>query len=53
MTLPRSNEKLNDEEIAELKALKEAIKYHPHSVSPEKMEILTDLLIRSIEHETV
>jgi len=48
MTLSRTNpSELTKEEWDELVALKEAINYSPHTVSPEKMELFTELLVRS------
>ena len=38
---------LTDDEWKELVALKEAINTHPASVHPEKMELFTELLVRS------
>lgn len=38
---------LTDEEWNELVALKNAINYNPASVSPEKMELFTELLVKS------
>jgi hypothetical protein len=50
MSLPRtSTGKLTKEEVDELFALKCAINYAPHTVSPEKMEKFTELFVRSIE----
>ena len=40
---------LTAEEWNELIALKEAINYAPHTVSPEKMEKFTELMVRSLE----
>ena len=39
--------KLSDEEWSELVALKNAINYNPASVHFEKMELFTELLVRS------
>jgi len=48
MTLSQStNQDLTDEEWQELVALKEAININPASVHPEKMELFTELLVRS------
>jgi hypothetical protein len=48
MTLSRTDSSdLTKEEWNELVALKEAINYSPHTVSPEKMELFTELLVRS------
>jgi len=48
MTYSQSNVKsLTDEEWKELVALKEAINTNPASVHPEKMELFTELLVRS------
>ena len=50
MTLSRTGtEYLTDEEWNELNALREAINYDPHTVSPEKMEKFTELMVRSLE----
>ena len=40
---------LTTEEWNELVALKEAINYNPASVHPKKMELFTELLVRSWE----
>ena len=40
---------LTEEEWKELVALKEAITYHPHSVSAEKMERFSELMVRSLQ----
>jgi len=40
-------EPLTDAEWRELVALKEAINQNPASVHPEKMELFTELLVRS------
>jgi hypothetical protein len=48
MTLSRTGTSdLTKEEWNELVALKEAINYDPRTVSPEKMELFTELLVRS------
>jgi hypothetical protein len=50
MTLSKTgNEQLTKDEWNELVALKNAINYNPASVSPEKMELFTELLVRSLE----
>lgn len=50
MTLTRSgNAKLTQEEWIELNALRRAINYNPHTVSPHKMEKFTELLVRTLE----
>ena len=50
MTLSRtSTEYLTTEEWNELNALRKAINYNPHTVSPEKMEKFTELMVRSLE----
>lgn len=41
---------MNHEDWEELLALKEAISYNPASVSSEKMELFTKLLIESFEY---
>ena len=41
---------MSKEEWKELMALKSAISYNPASVNPEKMELFTQLLIKSFEH---
>ena len=48
MTYSQPNaEPLTDAEWRELVALKEAINQNPASVHPEKMELFTELLVRS------
>ena len=48
MTYSQSNaQPLTDAEWKELVALKEAININPASVHPEKMELFTELLVRS------
>jgi len=50
MTLSRSGtETLTQEEWNELVALKDAITYAPQTVSAEKMEKFTQLMVRSLE----
>ena len=50
MTLSRSGtETLTQEEWDELVALKDAITYRPQSVSAEKMEKFTELMVLSLE----
>ena len=41
------NAQLTDEEWKELVALKQQINQNPASVHPEKMELFTELLVRS------
>jgi hypothetical protein len=49
MSLSKSGtENLSKDEWHELLALKEAITYQPHTVSPEKMEKFTELMVRSL-----
>ena len=43
-----ANPNLTDEEWNELVALKNAINTNPASVHPEKMEMFTELLVRSL-----
>jgi hypothetical protein len=50
MSLSRTRIKpLTEEEWNELIALKDAINVNPASVHPEKMELFTELLVRSLE----
>ena len=50
MTLSKTGpQQLTTEEWTELNALREAIHYSPHTVSPEKMEKFTELFVRSLE----
>jgi hypothetical protein len=50
MTLSRTGtEELTKEEWNELNALRMAINYDPHTVSPDKMEKFTELMVRSLE----
>lgn len=49
MTLLRTGpDCLTTEEWDELNALREAIHYSPHTVSPKKMEKFTELFVRSL-----
>jgi hypothetical protein len=48
-TYMKNSMKLSDEEWNELVALKNAINYNPASVHPRKMELFTELLVRSWE----
>jgi hypothetical protein len=49
MTLTRTTDnKLTKEEWSELVALKDAINYDPRTVSPEKMELFSELMVRSL-----
>ena len=49
MSAPKSsNQSLSQEELEEMKALREAINLHPASVHPEKMEKYTEYLVRSM-----
>jgi hypothetical protein len=50
MTLSRtSTEELTTEEWNELNALRKAINYDPRTVSHQKMEKFTELLVRSLQ----
>ena len=50
MTLAKTGtENLTQEEWDELVALKDAITYAPQTVSAEKMEKFTELMVRSLE----
>lgn len=50
MTLSKTGtSNLSAEEYQELVALKEAITYAPQTVSAEKMEKFTELMVRSLE----
>ena len=51
MTLPHKTEKLSAQEWTEMDALKRAINYLPQSVSPEKMEMFTEYLVRSLREK--
>lgn len=48
----KRNETLTEEEWNELVALKDAINENPATVHPEKMELFTELLVRSWDTET-
>ena len=49
MTLARTRTtEHTKEEWNELVAHKEAINYDPHTVTPEKMELFTELMVRSL-----
>ena len=47
MTLPSKNQTLTEDEFNEMTALKNAINQNPASVHPDKMELFTELLVRS------
>ena len=50
MSLPSNRKQdLSNAEWNELVALKDAINHNPASVHPEKMELFTELLVRSLE----
>lgn len=50
MTLSRTNQTdLTNDEWNELVALKDAINDNPSAVHPEKMELFTSLLVKSLE----
>jgi hypothetical protein len=50
MTLVRTEKtELNPDEWKEMIALKKAINYDPHTVTPEKMEQFTEYLVRSLK----
>ena len=51
MTLPQKTEQLSEQEWSEMDALKRAINYLPQSVSPEKMEMFTEYLVRSLREK--
>lgn len=44
---PKSNHILSEEEWNEMDALRKVIKQNPASVHPDKMELFTQLLVRS------
>jgi hypothetical protein len=44
---PNQNQQLTEEEWQELAALKDQINQNPAAVHPNKMELFTDLLVRS------
>jgi hypothetical protein len=49
MTLPsKGNQKLTDEEFNEMTALKNVINQRPAAVVPEKLELFTEYLVRSL-----
>lgn len=50
MTLSNTSAgRLTEEEWNELVALKNAINYYPHTVSPSKMEKFSELMVRSLK----
>ena len=51
MTLPQKTEQLSEQEWSEMAALKRAINYLPQSVVPEKMEMFTEYLVRSLREK--
>jgi hypothetical protein len=51
MTLAKTGtSELTKEEWNELVALKEAINYCPHTVTPDKMELFTELFVKSLSY---
>lgn len=51
MTLPNKTEKLSQQEWDEMVALNRAINQLPQSVVPEKMEMFTEYLVRSLREK--
>lgn len=51
MTLPHKTEQLSEQEWDEMVALNRAINQLPQSVSPEKMEMFTEYLVRSLREK--
>lgn len=51
MTLPHKTEKLTAQEWDEMVALNHAINQRPQSVVPEKMEMFTEYLVRSLREK--
>jgi hypothetical protein len=49
---PTKDTPLTEEEWTEMVALKEAIKYYPHAISPEDMEKFTSFLVRSFNERS-
>ncbi len=49
MTYSKKTTTLTDEEYNEMIALKNAINERPQAVHPEKMELFTALLVKSLE----
>jgi|GEM_PF-7033519 hypothetical protein len=53
MTVTTHNdERLTADEREELVSLKNAISYYPHAVSAQKMELFTELFVRSIKNKS-
>lgn len=50
MTKPLNNNEMTDDDWNELSALKNVINQNPASVHPEKMELFTELLIKSLRY---
>lgn len=51
MTLPHKQQELTEQEWNEMVALNKAINQLPQSVSPAKMEIFTEYLVRSLREK--
>ena len=51
MTLPQKTKQLSEQEWSEMDALKRAINLRPQSVVPEKMEMFTEYLVRSLREK--
>ena len=48
MSKPTKQNDLTDDEMNEMFALKSVINQAPHSVHPDKMEVFTEYLVRSL-----
>lgn len=48
MTYSKRSNTLTEEEYKELIALKNAINYDPHTVTPDAMEKFSELMVRSL-----
>lgn len=51
MTLPHKQDNLTEQEWSEMVALNRAINQMPQSVVPEKMEMFTEYLVRSLREK--
>ena len=51
MTLPSKGQTLTEDEWEEMTALKNAINQRPQAVVPEKLEVFTEYLVRSLREK--
>lgn len=49
MSIPTKSNRLTDDEMSEMMALKNAINFDPSTVCPDRMEKFTELYVRSLK----